>query len=292
MYNYSFIIPHKNCPVLLARCVNSIPHREDIQIIVVDDNSDVDKRPLFNRPNIQVVLLDAEHSKGAGRARNVGLEYAKGKWILFADADDYYKDGFISILDEYKNQQIDVLYFNFEYLDGKTGNLILGFPYSDYYSMYDGTKYCLEQLKFRVKVPWNKMVRRSYLENNKISFEETLNGNDIFFSLSVGFYVSKTVVDNRQVYVYLKNENSLVNSKKKDPASYICKINHKIQLNLFYNYIGHPEWHYHAFRYILYCLKVCGLKLLWKLIIQSSEIWAKRNAWVIFFKRKKNEAKY
>ena len=39
MINYSIIIPHKNIPNLLQRCLDSIPNREDVQIIVVDDNS-------------------------------------------------------------------------------------------------------------------------------------------------------------------------------------------------------------------------------------------------------------
>ena len=52
MIVYSFIIPHKNCPVLLNRCLDSIPIRDDVQIIVVDDNSDVDKKPTFSRQNI------------------------------------------------------------------------------------------------------------------------------------------------------------------------------------------------------------------------------------------------
>ena len=35
---YTFIIPHHNCPDLLDRCLSSIPQRDDIQIVVVDDN--------------------------------------------------------------------------------------------------------------------------------------------------------------------------------------------------------------------------------------------------------------
>lgn len=87
--SFSFIIPHKNCPDLLQRCVDSIPDRDDVQIIVVDDNSDDEKKPAIYRRDVEIVLLDAEHSKGAGRARNEGLKHAKGKWLLFADADDY-----------------------------------------------------------------------------------------------------------------------------------------------------------------------------------------------------------
>ena len=40
MINYSIIIPHKNIPQLLQRCLDSIPVRDDVQVIVVDDNSD------------------------------------------------------------------------------------------------------------------------------------------------------------------------------------------------------------------------------------------------------------
>ena len=99
--NYSIIIPHKNCPDLLNRCLGSIPLRDDIHIIIVDDNSDNDKKPQYDRNNMEIIFLDAEHSRGAGHARNVGLNRAKGKWLLFADADDYYCEHGFEILDKY-----------------------------------------------------------------------------------------------------------------------------------------------------------------------------------------------
>ncbi len=37
---WSIIVPHHNIPQLLERCLDSIPERDDIQIIVIDDNSD------------------------------------------------------------------------------------------------------------------------------------------------------------------------------------------------------------------------------------------------------------
>ena len=40
MVNYTIIIPHHNIPNLLRRCLHSIPLRDDVQIIVVDDCSD------------------------------------------------------------------------------------------------------------------------------------------------------------------------------------------------------------------------------------------------------------
>ena len=100
MINYSFIIPHHNSPKLLERCLDSIPQRNDIEIIVVDDNSDADKKAYSYRGDVRIINIDVEHTKGAGRARNYGMKEARGKWILFADCDDFYIDGFLEELDK------------------------------------------------------------------------------------------------------------------------------------------------------------------------------------------------
>ena len=40
MIKYSIIIPHHNIPKLLRRCLKTIPWRQDVQVIVVDNGSD------------------------------------------------------------------------------------------------------------------------------------------------------------------------------------------------------------------------------------------------------------
>ena len=109
--NYTIIIPHYNTPKLLYRCLDSIPNREDIQIIVVDDNSDNDKRPQISKPNLEIVYLSKEESKGAGRARNIGLTKAAGEWLIFADADDFYLNGALDLCDKYLKTKYDIIYF-------------------------------------------------------------------------------------------------------------------------------------------------------------------------------------
>lgn len=91
---YSIIIPHYKSIDSLAKCIHSIPDREDIQVIIVDDNSGIEKSVfesscLKNRQNVLVIY--EQQNNGAGHARNVGLREAKGNWILFADADDYFQ---------------------------------------------------------------------------------------------------------------------------------------------------------------------------------------------------------
>ena len=237
-YNYSFIIPHKNCPDLLQRCVDSIPERDDVQIIVVDDNSASDKKPYLDCRKIDLVLLNLEQSNGAGRARNVGLQYAKGKWVLFADADDYYSDGFINILDNYVSKTMDILYFNFIYKDGRTGD-VLSLHCQKHFLEYDGSKKSLDQVKFHHKMKKKKMIC-----------------NDILFSMTIGRHTDNVLVEKRPLYVYLRNDNSLFNSKD-TPQTALCRLTHRVKLNYFYKSIGYPEWRLSIIDRILkYSIKV------------------------------------
>ena len=114
-YIYSIIIPHYNIPELLVRCLKSIPVREDIQVIVVDDcspNADTYKErflEIFSRPNLEWYSTPIGGS--AGRARNIGLEHANGKWLIFLDSDDMLVDGVETILRNVQSRTEDIIYY-------------------------------------------------------------------------------------------------------------------------------------------------------------------------------------
>lgn len=80
MIDYTIIVAHKNSPELLQYCLDSIPVREDVQVIVVDDNSsaeivDFEHFPQWKGAHYQYYLT--KEGKGAGYARNMGLEIGR-----------------------------------------------------------------------------------------------------------------------------------------------------------------------------------------------------------------------
>ena len=84
MYNYSIVLPYYDKYELFVKAVDSIPDREDIQIIVVDNS----KEPLVEqqipcKQRAKVTYITSDNTKGAGCARNVGLKKVEGKYILF-----------------------------------------------------------------------------------------------------------------------------------------------------------------------------------------------------------------
>ena len=284
---YSFIVPHKNTPDLLNRCINSIPSREDIQIIVVDDNSEFDKKPNINREGVEVVLLDVQHSNGAGHARNVGLQHARGKWRLFADSDDFYCSGFVDILDLYSESRIDILFFNFHYIDGKSGVDLPPLSFQKYLVEFDGSASACEKVKYLHNVPWTKMVSRDYLNRYGFYFEEVPNGNDVFFSMSIGYFTNSICVEKRPLYVYVKNDNSILTSKRTVTGE-MCRLEHLIKQNYFYRFLGHKDWEKPVLKGILQRIKVLGVPFLGKLIKASGHLYHNREEWATIIPEMRN----
>jgi len=256
---YSFIIPHKNTLGLLQRCLDSIPQRDNVEVIVVDNNSnpesvDFDDFPCKNRNHVRIVRDNK--SIGGGGARNTGLALAKGKWILFADADDYYSEGFLDVLDRYSNCNIEVLYFNQKVIKGgKVERRV--FKYVDNYR--DDNDNSILAIKYKHHVPWNKMVRRDFLMKYGIRFEDCLVGNDILYSYLCGYYAKHINVEMSRLYNYEINGSSVIHKRNNDSAYYLCLLSHLYQSNAFFEYINHENFKRSVFSRFLSILLKKGL---------------------------------
>lgn len=237
--NYSIIIPHKNSPEDLCRLLDSIPNRCDIQIIVVDDNSDEDKRPIADSRNVEVVLLDKETSRGAGKARNVGVKYAKGKWLLFADADDVYTCSLSLILEKYKDDDnTDIVYLNANRINERGEQK--PFISSAYINNYLNNKFYSEKvLRFGMWTPWTRMVKKNLVVNNRLQFEEIPTGNDMMFSLLCSKYAKTIAAEREVVYLYFTPENrSLTELSRKKLSNIPFRIELGQRQNQLYRSVG------------------------------------------------------
>lgn len=214
MINYSIIIPHKNLPNLLTRCLDSIPERDDVQIIVVDDNSDesvvnFDEFPGQHRKSVQVIF--DKSGLGAGHARNVGMKLAKGRWLVFADCDDFFdKILFNEQLDIFKDSELDLVFFKINYLDSET-LVPAGFEHK-VNSVFDIAKKENDcgYIRFRRNAPWAKFVRCSLVRVNQIEFQETRWSNDAWFSTQVALFAQNIQYIEASIYNYTYRENSLI----------------------------------------------------------------------------------
>ena len=216
MTNFSLIIPNRNNSELLSRCLDSIPKRDDIQIIVIDDNSDehyVDfaKYPGCDNPNVELVF--SKEGKGAGYARNIGIKQAKGKWLVFCDSDDeIITDSFSRKLDEYLDSDAEIVFFDVEVLDYNTNEILSA--NNSYQSIILSKKKNREELcRYKLRVPWGKMIKKSLVDCHHIEFDETTVANDSFFSLKTGYYAKSILIDKTPIYKWFTKRSGSITSK-------------------------------------------------------------------------------
>ena len=218
---FSIIIPHYDIPDLLMRCLKSIPVSEDIQVIVVDDNSPdadtyLERYPELSRPYLE--FIRTTKGGGAGYARNVGLDHAKGKWLLFADADDFFVDNMYDIISAHVESNADVIYFQKRAV--YSDDINRKSPRSGYIDkIMDIYLKTGDELPIRTRyyAPWAKMIKKCLVEKYDIRFEEIMYANDAFFSIYVGFYAKKIEAIDTVLYVVTAREGSLTSELCKKP---------------------------------------------------------------------------
>ena len=228
--NYSFIIPHHNTPDLLKRLVKSIPQRNDVEIIIVDDNSDEDKKANVVRDDVSIFYIDKDHTKGAGRARNVGLEHAIGKWLIFADADDFFSDTISKLLDSHKDSDHDIIYFKATGRNSDTSKPVSrGLKYNIYLDKFKNkrNKISEDMLRYRHVIPWCKIIRRSLVTVHNIKFEEVKYSNDVMFVTQAAFHARNIDISNIAAYNVTVRSGSLMTQIT--PESRRCRYDVKMR---------------------------------------------------------------
>lgn len=201
MFKYSVIIPYRDTYSLLLKAISSIPERSDVQILVIDNS----ETPLTGgqipaRASSALLYLTSSPLKGAGCARNVGLDAAKGKFILFLDADDYFTEDAFDYFDKCCEACNDITYFK-----ATSVKLSTGLPSNRHKNICEQIDTYLisgneDWVRFRIENPICKLFLRSFLESGGFRFEEVKCSNDTMFSITTGYYAKKIGASDSVVY--------------------------------------------------------------------------------------------
>lgn len=269
MYNYTVIIPHKNCPDLLQRALDSIPEKDDIQVIIVDDNSDASKVDFEKFPGLErkntIVVFD-KSCKGAGRARNIGLSKIDNntKWVTFLDADDFYSKDAEAIFEKYKDNKNDIVYFYCHSVFSET------FEPSSRKERYNKklveSKKDEEILKYKMHEPISKFISYKIIKENNIYFEEVIASNDAMFSVRLGHVAKNIEVDNRTLYVITESSSSLIKQVSLNVLN--CRYNVGLRVNDFLKLANRFKYHVNLFG-LAYRFKSISTPMMIKFMIKS-----------------------
>ena len=219
---FSIIIPVYNSGMTIVPLLESIKKQSynDYEVIVVNDGSidDSEKIVLSYQNQFANLKYVYQENSGVSVTRNRGLCHATGKYILFAEADDFFEcDAFeklhTTILEDdsdlvcfdyynYYNEQIKIVALNLknESLTLNTEKAILNF-----------LNYCyINQFASAV---WNKVYKKEIIEKNNISFSKNLKiGEDLVFNVEYFCNVQAITTIKDVLYNYYQSENSIMRS--------------------------------------------------------------------------------
>ena len=117
----SVLMPVYNMPDLVITALNSVPRREDLEIIVVDDCStdstyDIVHDYLVNSA-LNYTHLRNDRNMHCGMSLNKAIEYATGEYITQLDSDDaYFTEEINRVIDM---ADTDLVWFNLKVNDGR-----------------------------------------------------------------------------------------------------------------------------------------------------------------------------
>ena len=236
---FSIIIPHHEIPALLQRCLDSIPDVPEVQVIVVDDNSSEQKVDFEHFPGLErkntLCILDKKGG-GAGHARNIGLRNADGRWIVFADADDFFTKDAFQILDKHKDDPHDILLFKSNSVNSE--DLSPSDRYADLNKAIDNAlagKIDNKTALLSRPGPVCKMFRRSFVQQKDIWFDEIIASNDRMFVTKAICWAQDdaVIVLDETLYTVTTRKGSLVDVRMTNPDNFLCRLDVSIRCNKF-----------------------------------------------------------
>lgn len=215
-YKISVIIPFYNAEEFISKTLYSIVTQsyKNIEVILIDDGSTDSSADIISQyiKKHEYIHTFKNSDKGAGSARNIGLKQSTGDYIVFVDADDYLSNGsvFEKLIIAAQQTEADIIMGNYMRLWNER---LLPVEASE---PLESLNQQTEDFYFKgffscggLSYVWGKLYRRSFLEKNRIYFENIEYAEDKLFNMQCYICHAKYAFVKDFIYVYRKNNESI-----------------------------------------------------------------------------------
>jgi len=248
----TFVIPCYNDAEYIEQSINSALNQtyKNIEVIVVDDGSNIKTKRVLEILKPKITKLITQKNKGQSAARNVGIEKAKGDYIVVLDSDDFFEPTFCekAVSSLFSNESVKIV--------SSYANLLYQNKASELYKPSGGNldrmllgNSTLGSLLFK-KVDWELVD--GYDESMRTGFEDwefyirlLMNGGSAFIIKETLFnyrkrFNSTTTIANKKKYellnyIYLKHKDVYIKNYDLFIEYLLAKIEHeeKEKLKMF-----------------------------------------------------------
>lgn len=185
-------MPVYNADDYLATALDTVLSQTlaDFELICVDDGSTDKSVEILNsyaKRDSRITVMTMNHI-GVSTARNKGLLKAKGEYIIFLDADDFYEETLLEALyNTAKEKKLDVVATGFDLYDNKKSRFLKS-PEEEHGNIYAGGAVASKNeypdfiLQSTTGYVWNKLFRTEFLQEKEILFAPELYVfEDVYF---------------------------------------------------------------------------------------------------------------
>lgn len=208
----SIVMPVYNAEQFLRRSIDSIMEQnvEDVELILVDDGSKDTSGKICDEYACKDSRIRVFHKENGGvsSARNLGLDKAKGEWVMFVDSDDFLLPHAVkNVQNAIRNGHADLYLF-----DHHENEIPVTIPFGAIVTKSD---FISSILTYKIQTsPWAKVYRKSKI--SKLRFMPGLKiGEDLLFNFEYVMQIGDDVKIehiSQEIYSYTIGNESAMNS--------------------------------------------------------------------------------
>lgn len=191
----------------LMECINSIINQNytNLEILLVDDGSvDLSGEIVdeFSKKDERIKVIHQENS-GVSVSRNRAINQSKGKYICIIDQDDILSNDYVSYFYELMKDNDAEIAFT-PWVDKFLKTINENRNVIDHVKVISGQKAAEDMMYHKIVIaPWNKMIKRSLIEEHHICFNPAyFNGEGFAFSIECFQHAKRVAVGQKKVYHY------------------------------------------------------------------------------------------
>lgn len=228
---YSVIIPVYNAENTIERCLDSLLNEIPVcaELLIINDGSRDSSGQMCKHyaEKYSIIRYFEKENGGVSSARNLGLDYVRGEYILFVDSDDYVAPEYWQIIDNMIDKHHpDMLQYGFR----DCGETIRERNTGDY--AVDGDIEVAKKIDVALRTYmfsalYARVFKQKLIQENHLRFQTNLAiGEDQAFIFAYAMHVRNLVSVSHTLYnVVLENTESLSRKRRDYLLEQLLEVN-------------------------------------------------------------------